>query len=135
MSAGSEGRDLPEGRYGRSADQRADRGLKILGAVLGVALLALIGWFGYHHVAGKKISAELIKFDVSAPDRVRVHLEVRKDRDAKGYCTLRALADSGAEVGRRDVRLDQARDRIDEVFTVRTTAPATSAQLLGCTAE
>ena len=38
---------LPEGRYGRSADERADRKLKIVGAVLGVALLGVIGWFGY----------------------------------------------------------------------------------------
>ncbi|MGI5481001.1 DUF4307 domain-containing protein [Streptomyces lavendofoliae] len=133
MSAVREG--LPEGRYGRSADERADRTLKIVGSVLGVALLALVGWFGYDYVAGQRISAEMIKFDVSADDRVQVHLEVRKDRDAKGSCTVRALAESGAEVGHKDVRFDQAVDRIDEVVTVRTTARATSTELLGCTSE
>ncbi|OKK06172.1 hypothetical protein AMK26_08885 [Streptomyces sp. CB03234] len=133
MSAVREG--LPEGRYGRSADERADRKLKIVGSVLGVALLAMVGWFGYDYIAGQRISAELIKFDVSADDRVQAHLEVRKDRDAKGSCTLRALAEDGSEVGHKDVRFDQATDRIDEVVTVRTTAKATSAELLGCTSE
>ncbi|GGU36564.1 DUF4307 domain-containing protein [Streptomyces lavendofoliae] len=133
MSAVREG--LPEGRYGRSADERADRTLKIVGSVLGVALLALVGWFGYDYVAGQRVSAEMIKFDVSADDRVQVHLEVRKDRDAKGSCTVRALAENGAEVGHKDVRFDQAVDRIDEVVTVRTTARATSTELLGCTSE
>ena len=49
---------LPEGRYGRSADERADRKLKIIGSVLGVALLVLVGWFAYYYVGGNKISAE-----------------------------------------------------------------------------
>ncbi|WP_031068579.1 DUF4307 domain-containing protein [Streptomyces sp. NRRL S-118] len=133
MSAVREG--LPEGRYGRSADERADRKLKIVGSVLGVGLLALIGWFGYDYVAGQRISAEVIKFDLSAEDRVAVHLEVRKEPSARGYCTLRALAEDGSEVGRKEVRFDRAADRIDEVVTVRTTAKATSAQLLGCTSE
>ncbi|MEV3989432.1 DUF4307 domain-containing protein [Streptomyces sp. NPDC049837] len=133
MSAVREG--LPEGRYGRSADERADRKLKIVGSVLGVALLAMVGWFGYDYVAGQKISAEVIKFDLSADDRVQVHLEVRKDPAAKGSCTLRALAEDGSEVGHKDVRFDQADDRIDQVVTVRTTTRATSAELLGCTSE
>ncbi|MCK8681730.1 MULTISPECIES: DUF4307 domain-containing protein [Streptomyces] len=126
---------LPEGRYGRSADERADRRLKAVGSVLGVLLLALVGWFGYDYIAGQKVSAEMIKFDVSADDRVQVHLEVRKDGGAAGSCTLRALAEDGGEVGRRDVRFDQPADRVDEVVTVRTTRRATSVQLMGCTSE
>ncbi|MEE1756255.1 DUF4307 domain-containing protein [Streptomyces sp. SP18CS02] len=126
---------LPEGRYGRSEDERADRRLKVVGAVLGVGLVAMVGWFGYDYIAGQKVSAEMIKFDVSAEDQVKVHLEVRKDEDAKGYCTLRALAEDGAEVGRKDVRFDQPVDRIDQVVTVRVTQKATSSELMGCTSE
>ncbi|MEU6483311.1 DUF4307 domain-containing protein [Streptomyces sp. NPDC046887] len=125
----------PEGRYGRSADERADRRLKAVGSVLGVLLIAMVGWFGYDYIAGQKVSAEMIKFDVSADDRVQVHLEVRKDSGDTGSCTLRALAEDGGEVGRRDVRFDQLVDRIDEVVTVRTTRRATSAQLMGCTSD
>ncbi|MFD8967200.1 DUF4307 domain-containing protein [Streptomyces sp. NPDC059568] len=126
---------LPPGRYGRSADEHADHRLRIIGAVLGTALIALIGWFGYHYVVDRSVSGELIKFKVVSATSVEVHLEVRKDRDAGGSCTLRSLAENGAEVGRKDVRFGPGETRIDQVFTVRTTAPATSAELLGCTSD
>ncbi|MBT2395850.1 DUF4307 domain-containing protein [Streptomyces sp. ISL-100] len=128
--------DLPEGRYGRSADERADRKLKIVGAVLGAGLLAMTGWFGYDYVTAQQISAELIKFDTVSDSEVKVHLEVRKKADAAGTCTLRSLAEDGAEVGRRDVRIDASGGgRIDEIYTVRTTSRATSTELTGCTAD
>ncbi|MEU9999754.1 DUF4307 domain-containing protein [Streptomyces sp. NPDC050848] len=126
---------LPEGRYGRSADERADRKLKIAGAVLGVLFLGLMGWFGWHYVVDSRISAETIKFDVVSDTEVQLHLEVRKDVDAQGVCTLRSRSEDGAEVGRKDVRFDEAKDRIDTVVSIRTTARATSAELIGCTAR
>ncbi|MEV0779014.1 DUF4307 domain-containing protein [Streptomyces sp. NPDC050433] len=126
---------LPEGRYGRPSDERADRKLKIVGSVLGVGLLALIGWFGYDYVAGQSVSAELIKFKRVSASAVEVHLEVRKDEGAAGTCTLRSRAEDGAEVGRKDVRVEGPETRIDRVVTVRTTASATSAELVGCTAD
>lgn len=125
---------LPEGRYGRSADERADRKLKIIGSVLGVALLVLVGWFAYYYVGGNKISAEVISFDTSA-DSVKVHLEVRKDADAEGYCTIRSQAEDGAEVGRRDFHFNENATRIDKVVTLRTTSRGTTAELLGCHAD
>lgn len=124
---------LPENRYGRSADQRADRKLKIIGAVLGVVLLGVIGWIGYGYVSGQGLSAEVIKFKVVSDDKVEVHLEVRKDRDAKGYCTLRSQREDGTDVARKDFRFDEDTDRIDRVLSLRTTARATSVELLGCT--
>ncbi|MBT2444171.1 DUF4307 domain-containing protein [Streptomyces sp. ISL-36] len=126
---------LPDGRYGRSADQRADRTLRVVGAVLGVLFLGLMGWFGWYYVVDNKISAEMIKFDVVSDGEVQVHLEVRKDADVTGVCTLRSRAEDGAEVGRKDVRLDDAVERIDRVYSIRTTAKATSAELVGCTAQ
>ncbi|MER7402095.1 DUF4307 domain-containing protein [Streptomyces sp. NPDC000070] len=122
---------LPEGRYGRSSDERADRTLKAVGAVLGAALLGLVGWFGYHYVAQNGISAEVISFE-PGKESVRVHLEVRKDADTDGYCTVRSQAENGAEVGRADFRFDGDATRIDKVVTLRTTAPGTTAELLGC---
>ena len=126
---------LPENRYGRSADQRADRKLKIIGSVLGVVLLGVVGWIGYDYVAGQKVSAEVIKFKIVSDDRVDVHLEVRKDKDAKGYCTLRAQHEDGSDVARKDFRFDESTDRIDRVVSLRTTARATSVELLGCTTD
>ncbi|MFF8607369.1 DUF4307 domain-containing protein [Streptomyces sp. NPDC015346] len=126
---------LPDGRYGRSADERADRKLKIVGAALGVLFLGLMGWFGWYYVVDNKISAELIKFDVVSDSEVQVHLEVRKDAGVSGVCTLRSRSEDGAEVGRKDVRLEAAAGRVDRVYSIRTTAKATSAELVGCTAR
>jgi hypothetical protein len=124
----------PESRYGRSSDERADRNLKIVGAVLGAVLLAVLGWFGYHYVGQNKISGELIGFELSQ-DSVRVHLEVRKDAGVTGYCTVRSQAEDGGEVGRADFRFDQDATRVDKVVTLRTKAAGTSAELLGCHAD
>ncbi|MET7366665.1 DUF4307 domain-containing protein [Streptomyces sp. NPDC005566] len=132
MAAVREG--LPDGRYGRSEDQRADRKLKIVGAVLGVAFLGMIGWFGYDYVAGQDISAELIKSDIVSDDRAEAHLEVRKDRDTDGYCTVRALNEDSGEVARKDFRFDERSERIDEVVSLRTTSRATAVELVACTA-
>ncbi|GAA3374853.1 DUF4307 domain-containing protein [Streptomyces sannanensis] len=122
-------------RYGRSTDERTDRRLRILGAVLGAGLLGLVGWYGYSYVAGQDISAEIIKFKVVSDSAIEVHLEVRKDQDASGYCMLRSRSEDGAVVGRLEVRFDQPTDRIDEIVTVRTTARATNAELTGCTTD
>ncbi|GAA2250490.1 DUF4307 domain-containing protein [Streptomyces amakusaensis] len=127
---------LPEGRYGDSADQRADRKLKILGSVLGTAFLAMVVWFGYDYVTGEKISAEVIKFSVTSDSEVQVHLEIRKDADATGTCTVRSRSEDGAEVGRLDVAVNAPGDgRIDEIAKIRTTSRATSAELAQCAAK
>ena len=122
---------LPEGRYGRSSDERADRKLKIAGTVLGALLLALIGYFAYHYVGQNKISGEVITFEPHK-DSVQIHLEVRKDSGTSGYCTIRSQAADGTEVGRADFRFTGSATRIDRVLTLRTTAPGTTAELLGC---
>ncbi len=128
------GTRLPEGRYGRASDARTDHRLKIAGAVLGVLLLALVGYFAYHYVGQSRISAQVIEFDATK-DAVKVHLEVHKDAGTSGYCTLRSQAADGAEVGRADFRFTGDATRIDKVVTLRTTAKGTTAELLGCHAD
>ncbi|NBM15046.1 DUF4307 domain-containing protein [Streptomyces sp. GC420] len=126
---------LPEGRYGRSADERADRKLKIIGSLLGVGLLALMGWFGLHYVGGSAISGELIKFDVVSGTEAQAHIEVRKDTGTDGVCTLRALDVDHKEVGLKEARFGAGESRIDEVVSVRTTGRATAVELVGCSAD
>ncbi|MBT2429016.1 DUF4307 domain-containing protein [Streptomyces sp. ISL-112] len=124
----------PQGRYGRTDDQRADRKLRIVGSVLGVALLGVVGWIGFGYVAGQGISAELIKFDIVSDVRTEAHLEVRKDSDVEGYCTVRALSKDGSEVGRKGTRFGPGAGRVDELVVMRTRARATAVELTGCTA-
>lgn len=125
---------LPEGRYGRSSDERADHKLRIAGAVLGTLVLLLIGYFAYHYVGQNKISGEVIAFDAKKT-AVQVHLEVRKDSGTSGYCTVRSQAADGSEVGRADFRFSGDATRIDRLVTLRTTSPGTTAELLGCHAD
>lgn len=132
MSAVREG--LPEGRYGRSADERADRKLKIVGSVLGVGLLALVGWIGWDYVAYQSVSAEVIKFQVVSDTEVKVHLEVRKDASVTGVCTLSSQNKEHAEVGRADFTFAQKDTRVDEMLSLKTTGRATMIELVGCQA-
>ncbi|MER6214889.1 DUF4307 domain-containing protein [Streptomyces sp. NPDC001674] len=132
MSAVREG--LPEGRYGRSADERADRKLKIVGSVLGVGLLAVVGWIGWDYVGGQSVSAEVIKFQIVSDSEVKVHLEVRKDASVTGVCTLDSQDADHGEVGRADFTFPQKATRVDEVVTLKTTARATMVELAGCQA-
>ncbi|OEU86265.1 hypothetical protein DB35_15055 [Streptomyces abyssalis] len=129
--------DLPQGRYGTAAtgvgrDARTDRRLKIVGGVLAVLSLAGICWFGADYVGGQAVSGQVIKFKVVSGRTVEVHLEVRKDAEVGGVCTLRARSADGAEVGRKDVTVAGDAEQVDTVASLRTTRRATSAELLGC---
>ncbi|MFF3015857.1 DUF4307 domain-containing protein [Streptomyces sp. NPDC057939] len=130
MGAVREG--LPEGRYGRSEDERADRRLKVVGSVLGVGLLAVVGWIGWDYVGGQSVSAEMIKFQILSDTEVKVHLEVRKDAGVTGVCTLSSQDEEHGEVGRADFTFPQRDTRVDEVVTLRTTGRATAVELVGC---
>ncbi|MDX3225956.1 DUF4307 domain-containing protein [Streptomyces sp. ME19-01-6] len=123
---------LPDGRYGRSADQRADRKLKILGAVLGAGFLAMIAWFGYSYITGQDISGRVTGFQVVSDGAVEVRLEITKDTGTTGVCTVRTLDEQHGEVGRKDFTFGKGQGDAVKVVTVRTTARATSAELVGC---
>ncbi|MGW0731262.1 DUF4307 domain-containing protein [Streptomyces sp. NPDC002851] len=124
---------VPEGRYGRSSDERGDRRLKAVGAVLGVLFLAVVGWIGYDYIGAKAaFSGELITSDVVSAEKAEAHLEIRKDAAVTGVCTVRALAESGAEVGRKDFTFDQREAVIKADVSLRTTQRATAVELVGC---
>ncbi|MFF9477710.1 DUF4307 domain-containing protein [Streptomyces sp. NPDC014733] len=130
MTAVREG--LPEGRYGRSSNGRNDRGLKIVGGVLGAALLGVVAWCGISYIGGQQVSGRVITWEAVPDGTVKVHLEVVKDRDATGVCTLRVLSADKAEVGRKDVTVGGRGEQIDTEVTLRTTGRATAAELVGC---
>ncbi|MGW7595324.1 DUF4307 domain-containing protein, partial [Streptomyces rubiginosohelvolus] len=66
-------------------------------------------------------------------DAVEVRLEITKEKDATGVCTVRTLDKYHDEVGRKDFTFGQRQEDMVKVVTVRTTARATSAELIDCT--
>ncbi|GGX89217.1 DUF4307 domain-containing protein [Streptomyces hiroshimensis] len=132
MAAAREG--LPDGRYGRSADARADRKLKIVGAVLGAGLLGVIAWSGIHYMTKTDVSGQLIRSKTISDDTVQAVVEIRKGKDQAGVCTLRSLGSDGSEVGRKDVAFDRREDHFTERVTLRTTKHAAATELEGCRA-
>ncbi|GHC66983.1 DUF4307 domain-containing protein [Streptomyces cinnamoneus] len=123
---------VPEGRYGRSADERADRKLKIVGGVLLAALLGFVGWAGVHYVTKSDVSGQLVRSKTVSDDTVQAVLEIRKEKDATGVCTLRSLGEDGGEVARKDVTLDRREDHFTQLVTFRTIGRATATELEGC---
>ncbi|GAA3848895.1 DUF4307 domain-containing protein [Streptomyces sedi] len=126
----------PAGRYGRDAsdDGARDRRLKVVGLVLGVALVGFVAWAGFSYIGEQRVSGQLTGFEVISDQEVDVHLAVRKPADTEGVCTVRAQAEDGLEVGRAEFRFDQPDDSLHEAVTLRTTARATAAELMGCSA-
>lgn len=129
----------PEGRYGkgdrrfdRDSDASADRTLRRVAVVLGVLLLAGVGWFGWRSLSGDRISAQVVAFKAVSDQAVEIHLEVHKSAGQTVVCTLRSQDADHDEVGRKDVRLAQHARQVDTVVTVRTTSRGTTGELVGC---
>ncbi|KRV46985.1 hypothetical protein AQ490_09495 [Wenjunlia vitaminophila] len=122
----------PAGRYGRTTAESSVRRLRRVGMVLAVAGVAVIGWFGWAYVDKQDISGQLVRFKVVSDSRVEVHLEVHKPKDQDGVCTLRSRGEDGAEVGLKDVRIAERSEVVNTVVELRTTARATTAELVRC---
>ncbi|MYS22123.1 protein of unknown function [Streptomyces sp. DvalAA-14] len=131
----------PEGRYGPAnrpyrtgsgADARTDRHLKVTAIVLGVLAAIALGWYGWHSVAGDKVSAQVVAFKVVSDQAVEIHLEVHKGTNAVAECTLRSQDADHNEVGRKDVRIAQHTKEVDTIVTVRTTTRGETGELVSC---
>nr|WP_275407826.1 DUF4307 domain-containing protein [Streptomyces coelicoflavus] len=106
--------------------------MKIAGAVLGTAVLALIVWTGTVYIAGQDVRGRLITSEVVSDESVTARLEVSKGPDAEVVCTLRSVSKSGHEVGREDVRFTQHKERLTRQVQFRTIDRATMVELVGC---
>jgi hypothetical protein len=131
----------PEGRYGPAsrrygpgAATGTDRKLKVMAIVLGALGAIVLGWYGWHTVAGDKVSAQVVAFKVVSDQAVEIHLEVHKAAGGAAVCTLRSQDADHNEVGRKDVRITRHGEQVDTVVTVRTTARGETGELLSCQA-
>ncbi|GAA1883875.1 DUF4307 domain-containing protein [Streptantibioticus ferralitis] len=125
---------LPEGRYGRTDSATTDRRLKLLGTVLGGALVLGLGIGGWWYLSTNTVSGQVVTFDVLSDTEVRAHLEVHKDSGQTAVCTLRSQAADQSEVGRKDVTVGGSASTVDTTVTIRTTGRGSTAELLRCKA-
>ncbi|GAA1174504.1 hypothetical protein F4556_002751 [Kitasatospora gansuensis] len=120
-------------RYGKRSDREADRRLRITGLVCGALGLALVGWLGVSYISkGSAMNGLMPGFQVVSAEAMQVQLSVLKEDGTAGVCTVRAQSEDGGVVGLHDFPIPAAGSRYDEVVTLRTTARATAAELLGC---
>jgi hypothetical protein len=106
--------------------------LAVLLAVVGALWLAWV--IAFH--GRPAVTSELVGYDVSAPHSASARFTVvRRDRDVRARCVLRAYAADHAVVGETTVTVGTDRPATTTVrATMRVERPATSVDLLGCTA-
>ncbi|MEW9529091.1 DUF4307 domain-containing protein [Microbispora sp. NPDC049125] len=103
--------------------------------VIAVIVAAIAGGWGYVMLAAggnPQVNAEVVSFDVGAPDSATVTFVVHKPADRAATCRVRALDGHHLEVGSRDVNATPGRSdlRFDE--RLRTSSQATTVQVDYC---
>mgnify|MGYP006277721491 CR=1 FL=1 len=126
-------RDLPphlQARYGvgrRPWGAYAIAGLLIAGFLAALALVA-------YNVLSPNIQPKLLAWKVMSPDHVDVTFEVRRPAEDDVYCVIRAQDESQADVGYAVVELPAGTPYEQQVYPLRTLAPAYVVDVLGCQA-
>ena len=93
-----------------------------------VAVLAFVG-FG---VTRSPIEPRLVTWEVVAPDRVDMTIEVRRPAADEVQCVLRAQDVNRIDVGYAVVTIPAGSGEVSLDYSLRTLAPAYTAELLGC---
>ncbi|WP_233576287.1 DUF4307 domain-containing protein [Saccharopolyspora rhizosphaerae] len=126
---------VPPDRYGSRAPSARTRPA-LRWALLAVVLLALVGVsvLGYRNLGSAPIQGEQVAFEVIDDHSVRITVEVQRDDPQRpADCVVRGRAESGEEVGRREVLIHPAGDVTRQDTVLRTSARATIGEVYGCT--
>ena len=130
------GQQLPEGRYGSRVRKTPRRGLRwaLFGLVLLGALVVTV--VAYNNLGSQPIEGKQVAFDVLDDQSVRVTLEVRRNEPERPVdCVVRARAESGDEVGRKEVLIppSAAVDTVRNETVIRTSSRGVVGEVYGCT--
>jgi hypothetical protein len=126
-------RALPEGRYGSRARRPVPKWLRWL--LVGVVLLAGVGIaaVAYENLGTKPIEAKQTAFEVLDDSSVRVTFQVVRDHpDQPAVCIIRARADDGDEVGRREVLIPSGKSAVNQTTVLRTSKRPITGEVFGC---
>lgn len=126
---------VPPDRYGsRARNARTRPALRW--ALLAAVLVALVGVaiVGYRNLGSAPIEGKQVAFEVIDDQSVRITLEVQRDEPQRpADCVVRGRAESGEEVGRREVLIHPANGVTRQDTVLRTSARATIGEVYGCT--
>jgi hypothetical protein len=124
----------PPDRYGDDGQSAARR--RAVRIVVGVLAAAAVTWWLVVALARSTpdVTYDLLGFDHVTDTSMDVRFRIERHRDAPVVCVLRARDRSGAEVGVASVTIPAADgDRVELVWTVRTTRRPVSAEIGSCT--
>lgn len=107
----------------------------VVTVLVGGACLGWLAWAAWFQ-ANPAIQAAVAAFDVKGQHRIDATVEIRlRDRFVKGTCLLRASAEDHSIVGEVNVRVEDAAQKYQQVFHVRTERLATTVEIIRCTAD
>ena len=86
-------------------------------------------------VTRSQVQARLVSWDDVAADRVDMTIEVRRPADDEVQCVLRAQDVRRIDVGYAVVVIPAGSGEVSLDYSLRTLAPAYTAELLGCAAD
>jgi hypothetical protein len=130
---------LPEGRYGPWGGGRHRRWAALVWLLLAVLAGLVVAVIGYHNLGSTPVRGEALGFTLldGNPDPgtygVRLRLNViRDDPSRPAVCIVRARSRDGEETGRREVYVPPTAGPIILTTLVRTSRPAVTADVYGC---
>lgn len=125
---------LPPDRYGSRGRQRSRPKLRWLLTAVTLIVLTGVAILGYRNLGTAPIEGEQVAFDVRDDHHVHITLEVQRDEPSRvAECVVRARAESGEEVGRKEVLLHPSEGITRQDAVLRTSERATIGEVYGCT--
>lgn len=98
-------------------------------AFLGAMVVVFVG------VTGNPIESRLVRWDDVAADRVDITISVNRPAEAQVTCVLRAQDANRIDLGYATVVIPPGDATVLLDYSMRTLAPAYTAELLGCSVE
>ncbi len=118
-------------RYGGPlVSARTARILIVIGAILMVALVAMVGI----RYADQPVRTKVVAYEHLAPDRIAVSFQVTMRPGTEATCTVQAMNEGAAQVGFVEVPISaQSESQTTHRVEIATQGKAVSAEVLHCT--
>ncbi|MFI6508622.1 DUF4307 domain-containing protein [Streptosporangium sp. NPDC050855] len=123
------------GSPGDFPDRPERRGRLVVHVVIAILCAVCAGGWGYVMWASKgntEVFEQVVTFDVSRGDSVRITFEAYKPADRSARCRLRAMDVDHVEVGNKEVGIPPGEEHVRLTERLETSAQATSVDVQYC---